>query len=162
MSVKDQVGEEKWAALINAPAAASTFISTASGGGLEVFREVLSASKFFAELSQQSGGSGYGSLVDEVLAAMKAMTLGEARENRIEYQSREPSGIRQELKQHVASAVAIAEGLPGGDGYKRWLLDAAREVAETRTGGFLGIGAKSVIDEQEQAAINELSSMFGM
>ena len=37
----------------------------------------------------------------------------------------------------------------------------ARQVAATKTGGFLSIGAKAVIDEQEQVALNELAVILG-
>jgi hypothetical protein len=162
MSIKDQLTAEQWKVLINAPGAASTYVSTASGGGLEVFNEILTASKFTAKLSNQAGGSGYGELVDELLATIKGMTVKDAQENSVKYQSTEPAAIRAELKQYVAGAVDLIKSLPGADGYKRWILDMVREVAETKTGGFLGIGAKSVIDEKEQAAINEMAALLGL
>lgn len=162
MTIKYQVGAEQWTTLINAPTAAATYVSTASGGGLEMIREILSASKFSAQLSSQEAGSGYGPLVDEVLAAMKGMSLDDARSNRIEYQSKDPAGIREELRSYVTNAVALANTLDGAEGYKRWIIDMAREVAETKTGGFLGIGAKSVIDEKEQAALDELRSLLAV
>jgi hypothetical protein len=162
MSVQDQFSPEQWKVLLNAPGAASTYVSTASGGGFEVFGEVFSASKFSAKLSVQEGGSGYGDLVDGLLAAMKSMSIKEAKENSISYQSTDPAGMRAELKQHVANAVAIAQVMHYEDGFKRWILDMVRAVAETKTGGFMGVGGTSVIDEQEQAAIDELAALFGM
>ena len=162
MSIKDQVTPEQWKALLNAPGAASTYISTASGGGFEMINEVFTASKFAREVSLKTGGSGYGPLVDELLAAMKSMTFADAKENTVKYQSKDPAGIRAEVKQFVADAVKIAETLPEVDGYKRWILDMVRKVAETKTGGFLGFGGKSVIDEKEQVALDELKTLFGM
>ena len=38
----------------------------------------------------------------------------------------------------------------------------ARKVAETKTGGFLGMGGTSVIDEKEQAALDELAALMGI
>lgn len=70
--------------------------------------------------------------------------------------------MRAEMKQVVADGAAAAATLLEGDGYKKWILFIARKVAETRTGGFLGIGAKSVVDEKEQAALNELAAMMGV
>ena len=57
------------------------------------------------------------------------------------------------MKQVVADGVAIATSLPDGDGFKQWIVDMVRQVAETKTGGILGIGGTSVINEKEQAAI---------
>lgn len=161
MSIKEQLSPEQWKLLFNAPSAAASYVATASGGGFEAVKEILTASKFLQELAGQSGGSGYGEVVDELMAAMKGMSVQDAKENAIQYQSKDPIGIRAEAKQYVADAVAAAAAMPGGEGYGRWILDMARAVAETKTGGFLGIGAKSVIDEKEQAALDELANMLG-
>ena len=162
MSVQEKVSAEQWKALFNAPGAASTYVSTASGGGgLEILKEVMTASKYAQELSAKAGGSGYGEIVDEILTVMKGMTLKEAQANTIDYQSKDPDAIRAALKNVVAQAAAVVAPLPGADGFKRWILETARQVAETKTGGFLGIGAKAVIDEKEQAALDELAALFG-
>lgn len=162
MSIKEKVTAEQWKTLFNAPSAASAYVSTASGGGLEMFKELFTASKFIAELTKQSGGSVYGELVDGFIEAIKDMSPKDAKAETIKYQSRDPQGIRTEAKQIVADGAAVASTLPGGDGYKRWLLDMARKVAETKTGGVLGVGGTSVIDEKEQAAIDELASLMGV
>ncbi len=162
MSIKNQVSPEDWKILFNAMSAASSYVSMASGRGLETIKEILSASKFASELVQKEGGSGYGELVDELLASMKGMSMDDAKEATIKYESKDIDGIRSELKQVVLRAAAIVANLPGGDGFKRWILDTAREVAETKTGGFLGIGAKSVIDGEEQTALNELAGLLGL
>ena len=161
MSVKDQLSPEQWKALFNTPAAATTYVSTASGGKLEMIKEAMTAGKFLQDLAEKAGGSGYGELVDDLLATMKSMSVQDAKENAVQFHAKDPASLRDEVKQVVADGIAVAVGLPGGDGYKRWILDMAREVAETKTGGFLGIGSKSIIDEKEQAALNELAAMFG-
>jgi len=161
VSVKDQVSPEQWKVLLMAPAAAATYVSTASGGGgFEVVKEILTASKFAQGLASQAGGSGYGELVDDLLAAMKGMSLEEAKAQSIQYQAKDPAAMRAEAKQIVADGAAAAAALPGSEGYVRWILDMARAVAETKTGGFLGIGSKSVIDDKEQAALDELAAML--
>lgn len=162
MSVKDQVSPEQWKLIFNAPVAASTYVSSASGGGLEMIKEVLTAGKFMQELAQKGSGSGYGELVDDLLAWMKGLSTQEAKEEAYQYAAKEPAAIRAEAKQLVADGVAAVSSLSGANGYKRWILDMAREVAETKTGGFLGIGSKSVIDEKEQAALDELAAMLGV
>lgn len=162
MTTKEQLTEEQWKMLLNAPGAAATFVSTASGGPMEVFNEVFTASKFSAELAVKEGGSGYGELVDELLQSMKGMTMRDARENSVQYESRDPQGIREEIKRYIYAAIAIAETLPEADGYKRWLVDMVYEVAETRTGGILGIGGRSIVDEKENAAVEELKALMGI
>jgi len=162
MSLKEQVSPEQWKLLYNAPTAAAMYVSTASGGGLEVIKEIFSATKFVQETAIKSTGSGYGKLVDDVLAVMKGMSFQDAKADVIQYQSKDPAGIRAEAKQIVTDAVAVAETMPEAVGFKRWILDMARKVAETKTGGVLGIGGTSVIDEQEQAALDELAVIFGV
>ena len=162
MGIKEQIGQEKWKLLFNAPSAASAFVATASGSGLEVLKEMLSASKFIQEVARKDTGSGYGQVVDDFLAETKGMAPKEARELSIPFQSKSPDAIRTGLKKVVADGAAVAADLPGGDGFKRWLVDMARQVAETKTGGVLGIGGTAVIDEKEQAAIDELAEMLGV
>ncbi len=162
MSIKDQVTPAQWKALYNAISAASTYVSTASGGGFEMFKEAFSASKFMVETSQKAGGSGYGTLVDEMLAVMKGMTFNDAKTDIYQYQSKDITSLRTEAKQLVADGGLVASSLPDGDGYKRWLVDMARKVAETKTGGMLGFGGEAVIDEKEQTAIAELTTLLGI
>ena len=161
MSVKDQVSLEQWKALFNATSAASAYVASASGGGLEMFKELFSASKFMAETIKKSSGSGYGELVDAFLERMKGMTPKDMKADAVRYESRDRDGIRAESKQVVVDGAAVAAALPGGDGFSRWILDMAREVAATKTGGILGIGGTAVIDDKEQAALDELAAMLG-
>jgi len=162
MGIKDQLDPKQWKALFNAPVAASTYVSSASGGGLEMLKEIMSASRFMQEIEQEGAGGGYGEIVDELLDVMMGMPLNEARAESIQYQSRDPAGMRAEAKQVVVDGAAVSLSLPGGEGYRKWILEMAKQVALTKTGGFLGIGAKSVIDEKEQAALDELAALLGV
>lgn len=162
MGFKEKVTEEQWKALLNAPSAASTYVATASGGGFDVIKEIFTAMKFVQESLAKTGGSGYGTMVDELLAEMKGMTAQDAKEDAIKYESKDMPSIRAEAKQIVANGAAAAATLNEGDGYQRWILDMARKVAETRTGGVLGFGGSSVIDEKEQAALDELAVLMGL
>ena len=162
MSIEDQVSSEQWKSLFNTTSAASAYVASASGGGLEMFKELFSASKFMLDSIKNSNGSGYGELADAFLEKMKGMSYKDVKENAAKYESRDLNGMRAEAKQVVADGVAVAATLPGSDGFKRWILDMAREVAETKTGGVLGIGGSSVVDEKEQAALDELAAMMGV
>ncbi|HWQ04256.1 MAG TPA: hypothetical protein VN452_02760 [Longilinea sp.] len=161
MSLKDQVTPEQLKTLVSAPGAASTIVSMASGGVFETIKEVFSASKFAQELSVKPGGSGYGVVVDDLLELMKGMDFKDARENTVQFETKDPASVQGELKKIIADAVGIVSGLTGGDGFKRFLLDMARETAETKTGGFLGIGAKSVVDGAEQSVLKDLAAIIG-
>jgi len=157
MSIKDQLSAEQWKLLLNAPGAASAFVSSASGGAMDMAQEMAATSKFL-----QTSVGGYGALVDELLNAMQTMTLQEKKTNSYAYQAKDMTGMRSEAKQVVADAAAAIAALPEGDGWKRWLVELTRQVALTKTGGILGFGGKSVIDEQEQKALDELAAMLGV
>jgi hypothetical protein len=162
MSIKDQLSPEQWKLLMNAPGAASAFVSTASGGIIDMVKETFTASKFIQDSVGQAGQSGYGAIVDEVLTAMKGMTFNDAKENTHPYQAKDQVGLRAEAKKLVADGFKVALSQPEGDGYKRWVLELARKVTETKTGGILGFGGESVIDEKEQAALDELAAIMGV
>src|SRR5512137_598171 len=117
MGIKEQVSAEQWKLIVNAPGAASTFVATASGGGFEVFKEIFTASQFTAELGSKTAGSGYGILVDDLLAAMKGMSIEDAKTFSFKYEATDLAGMRAEMKKAVADGVGVASTLPGGDGY---------------------------------------------
>jgi hypothetical protein len=158
MGIKDQLTAEQFRAVYNGPFAAATYVATASGGGFEMVSELLSAGKFVGEQLKASGEAGYGELVDGLLADLRGMSKDEAKAMTIQYEGKDPVALRAQAKQAVADASASVASMAGADGYKKWLLDIARTVAAAKTGGFLGIGAKSVVDEQEQAALGELAA----
>jgi len=162
MSSKHHISPEQWKALLNAPGATSAYVSSASGGALDKPKELATTSQFLEDLSSQAGGSGYGTLVDRLLSAMKGMSIEDKKKNTHQYQAKDKAGLRAEARQIVADAAAAAATQPEGDGFKRWLMELARQVAQTKTGGILGFGGRSVINKKEQAALDELASLLGM
>lgn len=162
MSIKDQIGSENWKLIFNSMTMASSFVSIASGGGMETLKELISATKFAQELSHKEDGSGYGELVDEILESMKDIGMKDAKDIAIKYESKTVDGLRDELKNLISQVVNAASGLPGEEGFRQWLFDLACRVAKTKTGGFLGIGGKSVVDEQEQIAMDELADLLNL
>jgi hypothetical protein len=93
-----------------------------------------------------------------LLEDLKGMSKDEAKAFTMKVEGKDPAAVRAQVKDAVVAAGATVAGMAGADGYKKWILDIARAVAATKTGGFLGIGAKSVIDEKEQAALDELAA----
>ncbi len=162
MKLKEQLSNEKWRILFNTPIAASTYVATASGGGLEIIKELFSASKFMQEFAAKSGKSGYGSLVNEFLEDMKGLSPKDVQENTIKYNATDLDSVRAEAKQLVEDGAKIALSLDDGVGFSRWILEMAQSVTETKTGGILGIGGTSVIDAEEQKALDELAIVLGI
>jgi hypothetical protein len=162
VSLKDQLTPEQWKAVFNAPIAAATYVATASGGGFEMIKEIMEAGKFMTQAAQ-AGDSSYGELVSDYLTIMKGMSKDEIKANSVQYENtKDVNAVREQTKQTVASAWAAISGLPGADGFARWILQIGRTTALAKTGGHFGIGNKSVIDEQEQAALDALAAELGL
>lgn len=161
MSIKDQLTPEQWKAVYSAPAAASAFVAMASGGGFDMFKEIAAAGKFISQGAAAGGDAGYGALVAELLSLMKDMSRDEAKAAAVQYQgSKDPAAVRGQIKQTVADAWAAVKDMPDADGFARWIVDVARAAALAKTGGHFGIGNKSMIDEQEQAALDDLANLM--
>ena len=162
MNIRDQLTPDQYKLVFNTPMAAVTYVASASGGGFDMIKEFASASKFMAEEAGQEGDSGYGELVDSLLADMRGMSKDEAKKLEIEYDKpKDAASLRNQAKQAVAEGWAAVANLPGSDGFAKWSLEVSRTAALTKTGGHFGIGNKSVIDEQEQVALEELASLMG-
>lgn len=159
MTYKEQASAEQWKALMNTPGAAAAFVSSASGGLMDMVKETFTASKYIQESVTKLGQTSHGALVDELLGAMKAMSLQDMQANSHKYQAKDPTALRAEAKQLVAQGFQAAAALGDAQGYKQWVLEMSRQVAQTKTGGFLGMGGQAVIDEKEQAALDELAAL---
>ena len=162
MSIKDQLTPEQWKFVFNAPMASATYVATSSGGGFEMIKEIMEVGKFMSQ-GAQAGDSSYGELVGDYLNLMKTMSKDEMKANSIQYENtKDVAAVREQTKQTVANAWTAVSALPGADGFAKWIVEIGRTAALTKTGGHFGIGNKSVIDEQEQAALDELAAVLGV
>lgn len=162
MSLKSDLTPEQFNQVINVLPAAAAYVALASGGAVNFVREMFASGRFM-EAAAQQGGSEHGPLVAEVLETLKAMSREDAQALTAQLQQDAEEGKadpRAQAKQLVAAGWAIVKGLPGADGFARWVLDGARAAALTRSGGFMGIGSKAEVDPQEQAALDELAAVL--
>lgn len=77
---------------------------------------------------------------------------------------KDPAALKQKLIDYVVAACNLVTGKDTEDGevYRIWLLYLADATAKgSKEGGFLGIGAVRVSD-QEQAALDELADALGV
>jgi hypothetical protein len=162
MSLKEQVTPEQWVALFNAPSAASAYVTLAKGKGLEIFNEFFSADKFIKNEARNFKDRGYGKMTEDFIAAIKSMSPKEAKADAISYESKDLVSIRAQAKKIVEEGAAAVSSLPEGDGYKQWIFDLALKIAEAKTGGFFGIGERSVIDRYKHSALNELEEILAI
>jgi hypothetical protein len=152
MAIEDQLTPSQWRALRQAPRAAGQYVATAVGGKVQEVRELLALGE---ALRRELGRDPAGDLIGAVAAAI----LGEAP---MQAEPGPSSGDRPALLRAVTVAGAASEGLPGGEAYRRWLVELAREVAQAESdGGFLGIGAEAM-HIAEQAALAELAEALGL
>ena len=54
----------------------------------------------------------------------------------------------------------VVAGLPGADGFARFVIDVAKAAALAKTGGHFGFGNVSEVDEKEQAALDDLAGIM--
>lgn len=161
MDIKEQLTPEQIKLVFNAPLAGATYVAAASGGGFDMVKELTNASKFMAEAAQKGGESGYGELVDSLLALIRGMSRDDAKAQQIQYEkSPDAAAMRAQVKQTVVDGWAVVAALPGADGFVRWVLDVSRAAALSKTGGHFGFGNKSEIDPQEQAALDDLAAVM--
>ena len=147
MSHKADFNAEEWSLLTEAPPLAGMLVITAEKGG--TLRESLAIGKTYAEARQQHSGT---DLLDELLASNPSVERGQ-------YSSPEElrTGVSEKLRQ--ASALVDEKASPEeASAYKKFILDIAQRAAERhKSGGFAGIGGKSVSDA-EAAALAEIAA----
>lgn len=152
MAFNDQLTSEQWRALRQGPWAAGCYVATAVGGKVQQVREMLALGE---SLRRQIERAGEGDLI----AAVTAAVLGA---HAADIGPELSPDDRPALLRAVAAAGVVADGLPGGAAYKRWLMLLAREVAEAESdGGFLGFGAEAV-HAAEQTALAEIAESLGV
>jgi hypothetical protein len=158
--LRSELTPQQFKAVLSAPLAAGMYVGAASGGPLDLFADLKSTAKLLDHALKAEGDSGYGKLVDSLLETMRGMTKEELKATSEWPEVKDLAGMTAIMKQTVADAWAVVRDRPDADGFARWVLEFGRTAALTKTGGFLGIGGKSVIDAQEQAALDELSAVM--
>lgn len=159
MGIREQVTPEQFKTIYNGPVGAAQYVATASGGALEFAHEMLTSAAAMREKALEHA-SDYGPLVQGLAEDMKKLGFSDIDDVAAKVKATDMESLRSGIKQLVAEAAAAVKDMPGADGYKRWVLDVARAAAATKSGGFLGFGAKSVVDEKEEAALAELQAVL--
>jgi hypothetical protein len=159
MGIREQLTPEQWKAVYNAPFAAAVYVTAASGSYTEERLERRSAEKVIKETLKQ-GGDRYGELVAAIMADMNAMTGKEKKATKVEYKSWGLDMVRPDSWMLVSQAAKALAGKPGIDGFKQWVLDVARQAAESSRGGFLSRTGNEPLDSKEIFALTEIERIF--
>jgi len=160
MTTKMDYTELEWAGLVRAPITVGSYIIVADPSVMAMLAEMQG---MMQAIQAQQAPEAAAELVAAVVAEIVAMA---SRKEKIAppqvEKSQDPKPqILADLMQDLAildTKVTVEEKA----GFCSWLLSVAGATAEAgREGGFLGIGAVRV-SEQEKAALEELKQAFGL
>jgi hypothetical protein len=144
MTTKADFNADEWERLAQAPAFAGLMVILGDRGGS--FRESIALGKAYAA-ARRDGGS---ELLEQVVASPPHV---------------HPKSVTpDELPERISEAISIVEQRATPEEteeYRQFILRVADAVAHAhKEGGVLGIGGKEV-SEQEQAVLDQLTSMLG-
>ena len=165
MSTKQNYNDDEWAKVMGAPMLAGTFLMVSDLGITSLVGETKAMTD---AITKGNAPDAVKDLVGSIAAEMLAMAQNK--------QKMEPPAMPEEAKNNpqVAKNALLGQIKEGVDAvaahgsaeeaaaFKGWLVIVAEAVAEAgKEGGFLGIGATHVSDE-EKAALAELSAALGV
>jgi hypothetical protein len=160
MTTKTDYTEPEWAGLVRAPVTAGSYIIIADPSVMAMLSETQGMMQ--AIQAQQAPEAAQG-VVAAVVAEIVAMAG--RKEKMAPPQVEKGQDPKPQLMASLMQDLAVLDAKSTPDekaGFCAWLLTVASATAEAgREGGFLGIGAVR-ISEQEEAALEELKQAFGL
>jgi len=160
MTTKSAYTDQEWEALLNSPVLAGSYIIVSDISVTAMPREMKG---LFNAIMAQDAPAGAQELVAALVADL--VKRSEQRENLEQIPLEDNQDPRPAMLESLNQSLSVLDekGDPGERAaFSRWLVNVAQATAEAgREGGFLGIGAVRV-SEQEQAALAELEQAFGL
>jgi hypothetical protein len=157
MSTQKTYSAEEWQQIVNAPVMAGMLVITSDPAIFGSIKESAAVAKAINEFGQTSETE----LIREIGRSMS----GENKPEMPDLPSKEgPDAVMKDLvKRCHAAALIVQEKSPDeADAFNNYLIDVAKRTAESsKEGGFLGIGAVRVSD-QEKAAVKQLAAALGV
>jgi hypothetical protein len=158
MARKTDFSQDEWQVLFAAAPMAGLGVSAASPSGpFGVVKEMFSVGMALAEVIKKGSDN---SLVKAIADDMQARGTKPERPKGVN----SPEDALRAVLEHMAKVSDIvAKKAPAeADGYKRWLVDVAKRVAEaSNEGGFLGFGGEKVSASEKQA-IQAIADKLGV
>jgi hypothetical protein len=158
MGIRDNFTPEEWARIVGAPMLAGMAVTAAEPGGLwsAVRESAASAGGLLAGRSADN---------DLVAAVVSAFETSEGRsaardELRRTFESKKPPEMVEAALAELGaiSAIVSAKAPDDAAGFKAWLNEIAKRVAEAGSeGGFLGFGGEKV-SAAETATLERIAS----
>ena len=159
MTTKADFTPEAWNTLLIGPLATNVYIVVADPSVFGSIKEVMALSKDLAKVQAQP----------DAPELLRYMTADLADKDTIKGLMPEikgdPETVKAQLKEMIEAAVAVLDEKadPEESTYiRKWMYDLAVDTAEaSKEGGFLGIGAVRVSDQEKQA-LAELAEILGV
>lgn len=160
MGVKENFTAEEWRALLRAPMLVSYAVAGAAPSDEEGYIQEMSA------VADAIFDGGQAAAQDSLVSTVVAQIVANAEDN--ERGATEKISVGNVKTRALNNCREVASLLPTkvsaeeADGYKRWLLAVAQNVAAAaKEGGFLGFGGEQV-SKSEVATINEIAAALGV
>jgi hypothetical protein len=161
MAAKSDFTSEEWSLLCKSPMLAGLVVVAASPSGpIGVVKEMVAMGRLIAETKAKSGGN---SLVDAVVADVTTRE-GMEQAKPVEIKGMSAEQARTHALEQLRKAGALVDQKASADaaGFKQWLLEVSKGVAEaSKEGGFLGFGG-TLVSEEEKAALRDTASALGV
>ena len=155
MTTKDDFTAEEWAQLENAPIYAGMGIITADPAVTSIFKESAALAKAMVQNPVPESAP---DLVGGIVTEYQKKAENKEKFEEPHFDTKDPEEIMQQIYDYVAGAGAIVDEKATAEeaqGYKEWLMGVSQAVAEAgKEGGFLGIGAVRVSDEEKVVLAN--------
>ncbi len=159
MSMKDSFSAEEWMTLHRAPISAALAVVTADPGGL------LGAVKEGGALAASMRDAvkvGAPGLVHDLISDLKENKLKPGDLGIPKAKSKEEAQTNALAALTAAAELVDAKTPEQAAGFKSWLYEVSKKVAEaSKEGGFLGIGGER-ISEAEEEMLTAVSGALGL
>jgi hypothetical protein len=155
---KSDFAPDEWQVLFAAAPMAGLGVSAASPSGpFGIVKEMFSVGMALADVVKKGSDN---ALVKAIADDMQARGTKPESPKGV----KSPEDAQRVVLEHMAKVSEIvAKKAPAeAEGFKRWLVDVAKRVAEaSNEGGFLGFGGEKV-SADEQAAIRSIAEKLGV
>ena len=159
MTTKTDFTAEEWEQLLEAPMSIAMYIAVASPSIFGSIKEAVSVAKNIAKKTKE----GTTELLSFLLADYQDKESAKLAQP--EFESKDPASIKQEVLDELGAVVALLDEkatVEETSEIESWLYQVGVDAANaSKEGGFLGIGAVRVSDE-EKAALEELAGVLGV
>lgn len=150
--------DDEWKQVVAAPALVGLAVAAASPNGpFGVIKEMMTVGLVMGESAQQPQSN---ALIAALVADVKARQTRPVPPSGLDT----PEKARQVAIRDLGELSTLLERKAPGeaDGFRRWLLDIGRRVAEaSNEGGFLGIGGERV-SALEKATLRQIGFAMGL